>query len=431
MSSAAGAAREADAALEQGLLEVLLSDHGAAGPYEAYRWLRERAPRLRTGSGLVVLSGYEDCAAALRDRALGKADESLGFALAAVPEQLQRRALRRFRRTMLFRNPPDHGRLRRLVAQVFTPRHVEELRPSVVARIDELLDGWAGRDEVDAVADLALPLPVGVIGDLLGVPGSDLVATAPRVRALVAPLEPSADVDAVREAAEAEDELAAYFADLLEVKRRRPDDDLLSRLATAHGDDRLDDDEMVGTAILLFAAGFETTTNLVGNGLAALLAAPEQRHRLARDPGLVTTAVDELLRFDAPVQTDGRTALADTRIGDLDIPAGQVVLLLLGAANHDPAVFTRPSELDVGRREAPPLSFGGGLHFCLGASLARLEAAELFPRLLSRFPHLTPAGPPRWRRALSFRGLDRLPLHPGREDPGRGSLDSPAAAVAR
>jgi len=401
------------AAAEQVLLEVLLTDHGASGPYAGYRRLREQAPRLTTAAGLLVLSGYRDCEAALRNRDLGKVDESLGFQLAGVPEDLQRRALRRFRRTMLFRNPPDHTRLRRLVASVFTPRHVEALRPAIVTRIDELLDGFAGCEVVDVMTDLALPLPVGVIGDLLGIPDVDRSTAAPWVRDLVAPLEPSADLAAVQGAVDAEDRLAEYFTQLLAEKRRTPADDLLSRLATARGDDQLDNDECVGTAILLFAAGFETTTNLVGNGLAALVGAPGQLDLLRNRPELAAPAVEELLRFDAPVQTDGRTALADTSVGDVEIAAGQVVLLLLGAGNRDPRVFTDPDILDLTRRQAAPLSFGGGLHFCLGAPLARLEAAELFPRLLTRFPHLSAAGPATWRSGLSFRGLAHLPVHPG------------------
>ena len=404
----------ADPDAEQVLVEVLLTDHGAPGPYAGYRRLREQAPRLRTAAGLLVLSGYRDCEAALRDRALGKMDESLGFQLAAVPEDLRRQALRRFRRTMLFRNPPDHTRLRRLVSSVFTPRHVEALRPAVVRRIAALLDGFAGRDVVDVVTELALPLPVGVIGDLLGVPDVDLAVAAPWVRDLVAPLEPSADVAAVEAAVRAEDQLAAFVGDLLVEKRRRPGDDLLSRLATARGEDQLDDDECVGTAILLFAAGFETTTNLIGNGLTALLGAPGQADLLRERPGLAGSAVEELLRFDAPVQTDGRTALVDTVVADVEVAAGQVVLMLLGAGNRDPEVYTDPDTLDITRRQAAPLSLGGGLHFCLGAPLARLEAVELFPRLLARFPELAAAGPETWRPGLSFRGLAHLPVAPGR-----------------
>ena len=402
-----------DPVAEQALFEVLLTDHGQPGPYEGYRRLRERAARLRTSAGLVVLSGYGDCEAALRNRELGKVDESVGFQLAGVPEELQRRALRRFRRTMLFRNPPDHTRLRRLVSSVFTARHVEALRPAVVHRIDELLDGFTGRDVVDVISDLALPLPVSVIGDLLGIPDIDRAAAAPWVRDLVAPLEPSADLAAVQAAVDAEDHLAEYFADLLAHKRRRPGDDLLSRLATARGDDQLGDDEWVGTAFLLFGPGFGSNTNLVGTGLAAVLGAPDQRDLLRDRPDLAGPAVEELLRFDAPVQTDGRTALADTTVGDLDVADGQVVLLLLGAGNRDPAVFTDPHVLDITRSQATSLSFGGGLHFCLGAPLARMEAEEQVPRLLARFPRLESASPSTWRTGLSFRGQSHLPLRPG------------------
>jgi cytochrome P450 len=187
------------------------------------------------------------------------------------------------------------------MASVFTPRHVEALRPAIAARIDELLDGFAGCEVVDVITDLALPLPGGVIGDLLGIPDVDRSTAAPWVRDLVAH-EPSADLAAVQAAVGAEDRLAEYFTQLLAEKRRTPADDLLRRLATARGDDQLDDDECVGTAILVFAAGFETTTNLVGNGLAALLGAPGQLDLLRNRPELAAPAVEELLRFDAPVR---------------------------------------------------------------------------------------------------------------------------------
>ncbi|MBU1801893.1 MAG: cytochrome P450 [Actinobacteria bacterium] len=395
---------------EQLLVDVLLTDHGPCGPYDAYRRLRELAPVLVTTSGALVLTRYDDCASALRDPALGKADESLGFRLSEVPEELQRRAMQRFRRTMLFRNPPDHKRLRYLVASAFTPRHTEQLRRKVVAQIDDLLDGLSGRTTADMISELALPLPVGVIGDLLGVPLKDRTMAAPLVRDLVAPLEPAADAAAVRRAAEAEDELAEYFSRLLTVKRDRPEDDLLSRLATARGDDVLDDDECVGSAILLFAAGFETTTNLIGNGLAALLDAPDQLAMLRERPQLAAAAVEELLRYDTPVQTDGRTVLESTRVAGVDLEPGQVVLTLLGAANRDPARYPDPDRLDLTRAGPSGLSFGSGIHFCLGASLARMEGAELFPRLIARFPDIRPAGEPVWRPGLSFRGLASLPV---------------------
>ncbi|MBW0275396.1 cytochrome [Nocardia sp. MH4] len=390
------------------LLDALLTDHGSAGPYEAFRRLRQTQPVLVTRSGVLVLSRYDDCAAALRDRSLGKADESLGFGLSDIPEELQHQAMHRFRRTMLFRNPPDHHRLRRLVADVFTPRHIDALRGRIVTQVNHLLNVMEARVSVDIINDLALPLPVNVIGDLLGVPFTDRAVAAPLVRALLASLEPGADIAALTAACDAEDQLAAYFADLLAVKRARPTDDLLSRLAVANGDDILDDDECVGTAILLFAAGFETTTNLIGNGVAALLAHPDQMRELRARPELASNAVEELLRYESPVQTNGRTVLQPTRLAGVDLHPGQVVLILLGAANRDPDRFDDPDSLDITRTGVPPLSFGAGIHFCLGAPLARLEGAILFPLLASRFPDLRLVEQPRWRTGLSFRGLSTL-----------------------
>ncbi|MGS2806652.1 cytochrome P450 [Nocardia sp. MW-W600-9] len=390
------------------LLDALLTDHGSAGPYEAFRRLRQTQPVLVTRSGVLVLSRYDDCAAALRDRSLGKADESLGFGLSDIPEELQHQAMHRFRRTMLFRNPPDHHRLRRLVADVFTPRHIDALRGRIVTQVNHLLNVMEARVSVDIINDLALPLPVNVIGDLLGVPFTDRAVAAPLVRALLASLEPGADIAALTAACDAEDQLAAYFADLLAVKRARPTDDLLSWLAVANGDDILDDDECVGTAILLFAAGFETTTNLIGNGVAALLAHPDQMRELRARPELASNAVEELLRYESPVQTNGRTVLQPTRLAGVDLHPGQVVLILLGAANRDPDRFDDPDSLDITRTGVPPLSFGAGIHFCLGAPLARLEGAILFPLLASRFPDLRLVEQPRWRTGLSFRGLSTL-----------------------
>lgn len=400
-----------DATGAQLLMAALLTDHGSAGPYESYRRLRDSHPVLQTNSGVLVLSRHRDCDSALRDRNLGKVDESLGFRLTEVPDDLKHRAMQRFRRTMLFRNPPDHTRLRRLITDVFTTRHVEHLRAGIVDTIEQLLSDIEGKHDVDVMTDLALPLPVKVIGDLLGLPPEGRELAASVVRDLVAPLEPMADAAALQRAADAEDQLAEYLGKLLVNKRVHPADDLLSRLVAAHDDDGLDDDECVGTAILLFAAGFETTTNLIGNGLAALLANPTQADLLRQQPKLAADAVEELLRYDAPVQTNGRTVLEPTRIADVYLEPGQVVLTLLGAANRDPDQFTHPDSLDITRTGSRPLSFGAGIHFCLGAALARMEGAELFPRLLIRFPELSIAAEPSWRPGLSFRGLTSLPVN--------------------
>jgi cytochrome P450 len=390
------------------LASVLLDDHGAAGPYAGYEKLRSESPVLVGSSGTVVLTGWNECAQALRDPRLGKVDESLGFRLNAISPELQQAALARLRQTMLFRNPPDHSRLRRLVSDVFTPRHVVELEASIAAAVDVLIDQMEEKGDCDIVADLALPLPVAVIGDLLGVPVEDQLAAAPLVRCLLAPLEPSTDVGGFEAAVEGEAELAAYFNDLLDEKRKHPGSDLLSRLATSREEEALDQEECVGTAMLLFAAGFETTTNLIANGVAALLNHQDEAERWRGDPDLSATAVDELLRFEPPIQTDGRTVLEQTQIGDIRVDPGTVVLLLLGAANRDPVRFTDPNRLDLARSQGPSLAFGAGIHYCLGAPLARLEGKILFPRLLERFPRLHCSQPARWRSGLTFRGLVEL-----------------------
>ncbi|WP_183092398.1 cytochrome P450 [Nocardioides stalactiti] len=395
---------------DQLLASVLLDDHGAAGPYLGYDRIRTTAPVLIASSGTVVLSSWRACTQALRDPRLGKADESLGFQLNPVPPELQQTTLSRLRRTMLFQNPPHHTRLRRLVSDVFTPRHVADLEARVASTTDTLLDQIEERQGCDIVADLALPLPVAVIGDLLGVPSADRLVAAPLVRHLLIPLEPAADVAGMQAAARAEAQLADYFGDLLNEKRRRPTNDLLSRLATNRDTGALDQEECVGTAMLLFAAGFETTTNLIANGTAALLDHPDQADRWRRNPDLSLTAIDELLRFDAPIQTDGRTAMEATDLDGVPIAPGTMVLLLIGAANRDPARFEDPHRLDLGRPDSGSLAFGAGIHYCLGAPLARLEGRLLFPRLLARFPALRASAPARWRPGLTFRGLLELPV---------------------
>lgn len=392
------------------LASVLLRGDEDPDPYAGYERLREAGPAVVGSSGTVVLTGWDDCTQALRDKRLGKADESLGFRLAPVPEDLQRRAMARFRRTMLFRNAPEHARLRRLVSDVFTAKHVADLEPQIALIVDRLLDAIEETRSVDAISELALPLPVAVIGALLGLLPEESAFAAPQVRALMAPLEPSADAATVLKAADAEDQLADLFHRFLDDRRGRPGDDLLSRLVSARDDDALDDEECVGTAMLLFAAGFETTTNLIGNGLHALFENPHAMSTLRSNPSLIDNAVEEMLRYDAPIQTDGRTALAPTEVGSIRISEGTVVLLLLGAANRDPSHFARPADFDIERTDAESLSFGAGAHYCLGAPLARLEARLLFPRLLERFPRLHPDGPGNWRPGLTFRGLSSLPV---------------------
>lgn len=389
------------------LLELVATPEGRADPYPRYATLRRQAPVHHSAFGFWALSRYDDCQQLLRHPGVGKDFTGAANSLGLTGEQ--RAAQDRFRNdrsNMLTTDPPDHTRLRRLVTRAFTPRTVETLRSRVVALVDELLDDF-GAGEVDVMDALAFPLPVTVIGEMLGVPAEDRPGLRPLVRAVTAVLELAVTPDALAEATTADMRLEEYFADLVAERRGRPRDDLLTQLIEAEDKgDQLSEHELISTAILLFAAGFETTTHLIGNGLLALLAHPDQLARLRSDRSLVRAAVEELLRYDSPVQIAVRTAYEDLTIGGHRIESGSFVLALLGAANRDPAHFSDPERLDVGRDEGAPMSFGGGIHFCLGAALARLEAQIVLDRLLDRFATMElVGGPPAHRDSLTLRGL--------------------------
>jgi cytochrome P450 len=271
------------------------------------------------------------------------------------------------------------------------------------------------RQSVDVMRELAFPLPVAVIGELLGVPVADRTQFQALVRAATRILEPTSDVEDLRGARAARISMEQYFEELIAARRQRPTDDLLSELiAVSDGSDRLTQDEVISTAILLFAAGFETTTNLIGNGLSALLSHPDELARLRAsvdDPEAVQRAVEELLRWDSPVQLDGRVVLRATEVAGQPLAPGEQVMTLLGAANRDPRRFRDPESLDLGREEGAPMSFGSGIHYCLGAALARLEGQVCFGRLLTRFKdmQLGEAGIAH-RDTITLRGLARLPV---------------------
>ena len=395
--------------------ELLLTPDGRRDPYPRYATVRSAAPVHHSGLGFWVTSTYEDCQFVLRDPRFVKGDRDTLDESALNDEE--REAVAYFRNrpaSMLFTNPPDHTRLRNLVSKAFTPRTVEQLRPHIVRLVDEILDGL-GPGTVDIMTGLAFPLPVTVIGELLGIPADDRLGFQARVRASTALLEVTATGAELLAARRAGEEMEAYFLALLAERRRHPGDDLLSALlAVEDGGDTLSEGELVATAILLFAAGFETTTNLIGNGLLALLRHPAELARLRADRALLRSGIEELLRYDSPVQLDGRTAAEDLRVAGHEVAAGSVVLTLLGSANRDPGRFAEPDRLDLGRDEGPPLSFGSGIHYCLGAALARLEGQVTFDRLLDRFPvmELVDATVD-YRPSLTLRGLVALPVQLG------------------
>ena len=394
------------------LAELVATPQGRADPYSRYAALRAHAPVHRSAFGFCVLSRYDDCIQVLRHPGVGKDFSGAASALGLTEEQqAEQAAFRNDRSNMLFADPPDHTRLRRLASRAFTPKSVEALRPRVVALVDDLLDGFDG-SEVDVMDTLAFPLPVTVIGEMLGVPAEDRPQFRPLVRAVTAMLELSITPEDLSAATAASDTLESYFADLVSERRARPQDDLLTRLIQAEDEGaRLSEYELVSTSILLFAAGFETTTHLIGNGLLALVTNPDELARLRGDRALLRPAVEELLRYDSPVQITARTTYEDVMIGDERVEAGNTVIALIGAANRDPDRFTDPDRLDVGRAESPPLSFGSGIHHCLGAALARLEAQVVLDRILDRYQTIElVGGPPRHRDSLTLRGLVELPM---------------------
>lgn len=389
------------------LAELVATPDGKADPYSRYARLRANAPVHRSAFGFCVLSGYDDCMQVLRHPGVGKDFSSAASALGlSEAQQAEQAAFRNDRSNMLFADPPEHTRMRRLAGRAFTPRSVEALRPRVVALVDELLDGF-GAAEIDVMDDLAFPLPVTVIGEMLGVPAEDRARFRPLVRAVTAILELVVSPAALAAASAASATLEEYFGALIAERRARPQDDLLTRLIEAEDEgERLSQYELVSTSILLFAAGFETTTHLIGNGLLALARNPEQLARLRDDRTMLRPGVEELLRYDSPVQITARTTYEDVLVGDEKIEADSTVICLIGAANRDPDRFHDPDRLDVGRAESPPLSFGTGIHHCLGAALARLEMQVVLDRLLSRFGTIElMGGEPEHRDSLTLRGL--------------------------
>jgi cytochrome P450 len=309
---------------------------------------------------------------------------------------------------LLNMDPPDHTRIRKLVSRAFTPRHIEELREPVRRTAELLLDARAGEEAFDLIAAYAAPLPITVICDLLRIPGDERYDFRAWSDALMAP-----DPTRPERAREAVGRLLAFFTGLLADRREHPGDDLLSALiAVRDEEDRLSEDELMSLAFLVLVAGYENTVHLIGNAVAALLTHPAQLAALRADPALVDGAVEELARFDGPMPLAiRRFPVEDVTIGGVTVPAGETVLLSLAAAHRDPRRFPEPDRLDLTRDATGHLALGHGIHYCLGAPLARAETEIAVAALLERFPVLALAdGDLRWRRSLRARGLVALPV---------------------
>jgi cytochrome P450 len=398
-------------------LFAALSPEMLADPYVLYRTLRANDPVLRVegifGLGAWLVTSHAVCASALKSKSFIKEGDRVlpPEKLALIPQENPEMAERR-KSNLLFRDPPVHTRLRGLVNQAFTPRTVERLRPHIAGIAEQLLDAARG-PRVDLIRELAFPLPIIVIAELLGVPAGDRDRFKEWSTDMTLALSPAATAEDLERTKRAIDAMDAYMRVIIEERRAQPRADLISQLVHAQeAGDQLSIEELLATCRLLLTAGHETTVNLIGNGTLALLRHDEERARLSREPSLLPNAIEEILRYDSPVQMTLRFALDRAPLGGHTVERGDVVLLLLGAANRDPEQFAEPDRLDLGRDNAQThLALGAGIHYCVGASLARLEGELALGALLRRWPTMALAPEPLvWRRNPVLRGLQALPL---------------------
>ena len=405
MRSAVDTGTVADAVLHR----LLATAEGHADPYPLYRALRTTGPVVRSGlDGFWYTTGFAAARRVLLDPCFGKGPRLTIRRHGVSEERVRMAESRPVRPTMITANPPEHSRLRGAAKGAFLPPQIEALRSRIATLVDERLDRLAAAGTADLMSELAYPLPLTVIGELLGVPEEEREGFLAVVMATLGADDPDPAPGAVTRAEAAIKEIGDYVSGLVEARRARPGSDALSLLIEHHNAGGLDTTELVGTAILLLEAGFLTTTNLIGNGLLALLHHPAEMARLWADPTLVDSAVEEMLRYDTPIQLTNRHVLADVDVDGVQFRKGEDVVLLLGATNRDPACFPEPDRFDVGRPDNGHLSFAWGAHFCLGARLARLEAQLVFAGLRQRFSRLELADEPVRRPGLMLRGLESL-----------------------
>jgi cytochrome P450 len=392
----------------------------AEDPYAQFATLRAADPVHASPLGVWMLFAYDDIHRLLREPGLSVEDRhahptpltELAASVRGGDGSTERGTL-----AMLNRDPPDHTRLRRLVSKAFTPRTIQQLRPRVQALVDGTLDEAERQGGLELISQFAFTLPFAVITELLGMPDTDTDQLRSWSGTLVRSLEPVVDADTLRAIDAAAENMYGLISEAIAAKRQAPADDLLSALIAAEENgDVLHDDELAEQVMLLYLAGHETTVNLIGNGVLALLRHPDQLAALRADPELATNAVDELLRYDSPVQMTRRVTLTETAVGGHVIEAGAFVVLAVASANRDPTHFGPDADrLDLARSAAGEhLSFGGGHHYCLGASLARLEGQVAIGSLVGRFRRIEATAEPVWNGRINLRGIERLPLTVGR-----------------
>jgi cytochrome P450 len=392
-------------------IQLLITDPATrANPYSVYEALRAKAVH-RSEFELWFVATYSACNQVVRHQKFRRRHGDSWERRAAMSGSLGRPWLDDQARWMLWLDPPDHARIRSLVSQSFNARYIDEQRQKIQGVVDGLIDKIAGGGPVDFVQEFALALPMTVICDMLGIPPDDRRDFRAWTAGAGGTLEPMPAPEVQDAADRATEALGAYFGDLIEKRRDTPGVDLLTQLIAAENEEgKLSHEELVSNAVLLLAAGFETTTNLLGNGLLALLRNPEQWSRLAEQPELAGNATEELLRYDSPVQmATPRVATSDIEVDGHVIPEGETVIAIVGAGNRDPQRFDQPDHLDVGRTDPSPLSFGAGPHFCLGAALARLEGAVAFETLARRLPDLQLVdAEPTWLPSFNLHGVSSL-----------------------
>jgi pimeloyl-[acyl-carrier protein] synthase len=386
-------------------------------PYPVYQALREHGRVYYSATWKCrVLSHYQDIAAVLLNpEVFSNRGRVTNVIQREFPEQFLEQIkplLHHYSRGVINLDPPDHTRMRRLLQKTFLPRTLERLAVEIRRTTGELLDTAAERGTIDVVADLAYPLPVSVIAELLGVP-RDHREQLKRWSAIIMEFQavPLPSAAAILRSQAGIVEMRAYLSELLEARRKNPREDLISELLMLELDgDRLAEDELLSTCLTLLVAGHETTTNLIGSAVWLFLKHPEQRARLRAQPALVASAIEEVLRFESPLHRVGRTALSDTELAGVTIRKGETVFLLLASANRDPAQFAQPDVFDVARSPNKHIAFGYGIHFCLGAALARLEAPVAVNALFERWPEARlPDTPLDWHSGV-MRGLTSLPI---------------------
>ncbi len=398
----------------RGLLVRLLDPSNRADPYSVYREILAAGPLLVPDGHLVVFSSFQDCGDVLRHPSSASDRLKSSVAQREIAKGAEPRPFGQ--PGFLFLDPPDHTRLRKLAQQAFAPKRVRALEADIVTLVDGLLDEAAGAEGFDAVADLAYPLPVAVICRMLGVPIADEPEFGRASALLAQGLDPFITFtgelpESFAERMTAGHWLRGYIAGLVEDRRFAPQDDLISALIAAEEDgDQLTTEEIVATCNLLLIAGHETTVNLIANAILTMVREPGHWTALAEDPDRAAVIIEETLRYDPPVQLAGRIAAEQMTIGGVTVPKGDTMMLLLAAGHRDPAAFDRPDDFDPSREDLRHLAFGHGVHFCLGAPLARLEAKVALSAVTARFPNARLAAEPVYKPNVTLRGLASLPL---------------------